>query len=75
MRISIAWLRDYVNLGDRSPEKIASDLTLRTALIEGVETKGHLPELVVVGRVVDCVVIVDSDFVSVPEAPVVVLPS
>ena len=65
MWISLSWLRDYVDLGDRSPERIAEDLTMRTALIEGFETRGELPDDVVVGRVLERVDHRDSDRLSV----------
>lgn len=40
-----------IDLGARSPEQIAEDLTMRTALIEDFERRGELPDTVVVGEV------------------------
>ncbi len=70
MRISIAWLREFVDLGDKSPERIASDLTAKTALIEGIEKKGDLPAAVVVGKVVDRKKHPDADRLSVCQVDV-----
>ncbi len=54
MRLSLSWLGDFVDLGGRSAAEIAEDLTLRTALIEGIETHGEFSDDVVVGKVVEC---------------------
>lgn len=54
MLLSINWLKRYVDLSDLSPEKIADDLTLSTAEIEGIEPFGAALAEVVVGHVVEC---------------------
>jgi len=53
MWISLNWLRDHVDLGDRSPESLAEDLTMKTALIEAVERRGAFGDHVVIGKVLD----------------------
>ncbi|MBI4882198.1 MAG: phenylalanine--tRNA ligase subunit beta, partial [Planctomycetes bacterium] len=54
MRLSLSWLGDFVDLGGRAAGQIAEDLTLRTALIEGIETRGDFSDEVVVGKVLEC---------------------
>ncbi|MBK6939892.1 MAG: phenylalanine--tRNA ligase subunit beta [Planctomycetes bacterium] len=51
MKLSLGWLREFVDLGGRSAEEIAQVLTMRTALIEGIEWRGRGIEGVVVGKV------------------------
>lgn len=51
MLISLSWLREFVELGDRTPETIAHDLTMKTALIEGIEKRGEFHPNLVVGKV------------------------
>lgn len=51
MKLSLGWLREFVDLGGRSAEEIAHVLTMRTALIEGIEARGRGIEGVVVGKV------------------------
>lgn len=53
MWLSLSWLGDFIDLGDRSAEQVAEDLTMRTALIEAVERRGELDDKVVVGRVLE----------------------
>ena len=69
MWLSLSWLGDFVDLGDRSPERIAEDLTMRTALIESVERRGDF-ENVVIGRVLDRSQHPDADRLSVCEVEV-----
>lgn len=53
MLISVRWLSRHVNLRDLSAERIAKDLTIATAEVEGVEPfLPHAGQLLV-GRVVD----------------------
>lgn len=52
MKLSLGWLREFVDLGGRSAEEIAQVLTMRTALIEGIESRGRGIDGVVVGKVV-----------------------
>lgn len=65
MWLSLSWLRDFVDLGDRSAERIAEDLTLRTALIEGIERRGEIPAEIVVGKVLERRKHPDADRLSV----------
>lgn len=51
MWVSLSWLGEFTDLGERSPEQIAADLTMRTALIEGIVRRGELPEQVIVAQV------------------------
>lgn len=52
MKLSLNWLMDHVDLAGLSPESIAHELTMKTALIEGVERPGAGLEKVRVGLVV-----------------------
>jgi len=77
MKISLSWLKDFVDLGDRSPEVIGDVLTMKTALIEEIEWRGRELDAVVVARVLEknrhpdadrlsvCVVDIGSDTVEV----------
>jgi phenylalanyl-tRNA synthetase beta chain len=51
VKLSLGWLREFVDLGGRSAEEIGQVLTMRTALIEGIESRGRGIEGVVVGKV------------------------
>ncbi|MEZ5597544.1 MAG: phenylalanine--tRNA ligase subunit beta [Pseudomonadales bacterium] len=52
MKVSIEWLRDYVDLPpDLTPERIMHDLTLSTVEVEGVEYPGRALAGLVVGAV------------------------
>ncbi len=54
MHISLNWLGDHVDLSGIAPEDIARQLTLRTALIEGVRDQRAALAGVVVGEVLEC---------------------
>ncbi|MEZ5990508.1 MAG: phenylalanine--tRNA ligase subunit beta [Planctomycetota bacterium] len=54
MLLSLNWLGRYVELGDLEPERVAEDLTRRTAEIEAVHRWGDRLGEVVVGEVVEC---------------------
>ena len=49
MRVSLSWLKKYVNLGAATPEEIARVLPLIGLGVESVELKGlpQLPDIVV----------------------------
>lgn len=64
MLLSLNWLRDHVDLSGLAPEQIARDLTMRTALIEGVVDQGAALEGVVVGKVLECGRHPDADRLS-----------
>lgn len=53
MRITLEWLSDHVDLSGLQPERIAEELTLKTALIEGVHDQGAGLRGVVVGEVLE----------------------
>ena len=47
MLISRNWLQDFVDISDISDEQLASDLTLHTVEVEGIEPLGsHLDNIV-----------------------------
>jgi phenylalanyl-tRNA synthetase beta chain len=52
LKISLDWLSDFVNLDGLEPERIADELTVRTAEVEGFEPERHFVEGVIVGEVV-----------------------
>ncbi|RKY19848.1 MAG: phenylalanine--tRNA ligase subunit beta, partial [Planctomycetota bacterium] len=54
MRLSLNWLADFVDLSGLEPERIAHELTMRTALIEQVIDQRAALAGVVVGRVLEC---------------------
>ncbi|MHC4846275.1 MAG: hypothetical protein ACYTCU_08945, partial [Planctomycetota bacterium] len=54
MHLSLNWLRDHVDLSGIEPERIADELTLKSALIEGYTDQRAALEGVVVGEVVEC---------------------
>ena len=41
MKLSLRWLSDYVDLSGIAPEQIADELTMKIALIEGIERQGE----------------------------------
>lgn len=54
MHLSLNWLRDHVDLSGLAPETIAHELTMRSALIEGIHDQAAQLVGVVVGEVVTC---------------------
>ncbi|GJM20547.1 MAG: phenylalanine--tRNA ligase beta subunit [Planctomycetota bacterium] len=54
MFLSLSWLKDHVDLEGLSPETIGHELTMRTALIEGLVDQRVGLSGVVVGDVVEC---------------------
>jgi phenylalanyl-tRNA synthetase beta chain len=54
MLLSLNWLADHVDLAGLDPERIARDLTLKTALIEGTRDQRAALAGVVVGEVLEC---------------------
>lgn len=52
MKLSIDWLRDFVDLCETDPQAIADRLTEGIAEVESVEVQGEQLECVVVGKVV-----------------------
>ena len=51
MKISINWIKDFVNLDGIEPEELIKRFNLSTAEIEGVEVKGADVQNVVFGKV------------------------
>lgn len=64
MLLSLNWLGRYVDLGDKSPQEIANDLTMRTAEIEDILPFGQELSELVVGEVVECGRHPDADKLS-----------
>lgn len=54
MRLSLNWVSDHVDLSGLDPAQVAHDLTMATALIEGVSDQAAALAGVVVGRVLEC---------------------
>jgi len=54
MRISLNWLRDFVNIPpDTNPEELAHLFTIRTAEVESVENQAASFEKIVVGQILE----------------------
>ncbi len=53
MKLSLRWLADHVDLDGLDPDEIARKLTMKTALIEGIERRGAGLEQVKVGHVLE----------------------
>ena len=52
MKISLNWLKDFVNIPDNiDPEELAKLITVKTAEVEGVENEAKKFENMVVGKV------------------------
>ncbi|MFT7465050.1 MAG: phenylalanyl-tRNA synthetase beta chain [Pseudohongiellaceae bacterium] len=64
MYLSLNWLGDHVDLSGLEPERIAHDLTMRTALIEGFVDQRKVLADVVVGEVLTCGPHPDADRLS-----------
>jgi len=52
MKLSLEWLRQYVEMPPVAPEEIAYNLTMKTAEVEGVETLERTVAGIVVGEIV-----------------------
>lgn len=53
MKLSLEWLKQYVDLPHISPEKIAGNLTMKTAEVEGIEILRRIVKGIVVGEIID----------------------
>jgi phenylalanyl-tRNA synthetase beta chain len=51
MKISLNWINDFVDTKNINPDKIASDLTIHTCEVEGVERAFELYDNVVIGEI------------------------
>ncbi len=51
MNLSLEWLKQYIDLPDLAPEKIAHELTMATAEVEGVEVLKRSVKNIVVGEI------------------------
>jgi len=71
MKISLEWLSNYVDLGDRSPEDIENALTMIGFEVEGIENTGlaSMPRLVV-GKVMEKTPHPDADRLNVCQVEV-----
>lgn len=66
MKISLNWLKDFVNIPKNvTPEILASKLMLTTSEIEGVEKRGEVLEKLIVGFVKTCEKHPNADRLSV----------
>ena len=54
MKLSLNWLKEFVDLDDITPQEIMSKLSLVTAEVEGLEEKGKNIQGVVVGEILTC---------------------
>lgn len=64
MKVPVSWLREYIDLGDLSVQDLADRMTFAGIEIEGIETVGTAVEGVVVGEVVACEKVPESDHLS-----------
>jgi phenylalanyl-tRNA synthetase beta chain len=64
MKVPVSWLREYIDLGDLSVQDLADRMTFAGIEIEGIETIGSTVEGVVVGEVVACESVPESNHLS-----------
>ncbi|MCA8969840.1 MAG: phenylalanine--tRNA ligase subunit beta [Planctomycetes bacterium] len=64
MLLSLRWLSRYVDLSDLDATRIADDLTMATAEVDGLEVSGEALREIVVGHVVECGKHPDADKLS-----------
>ena len=55
MKLSLNWLNDYVDLGDRGPETVAEDLTSIGREVETIESQGGIDDKVIVAQIQEAV--------------------
>lgn len=54
MKLSLNWLKDYVELPeDLTPEQLAHDLTMKTVEVEGIESLSEQYDKMVVGQILE----------------------
>ena len=53
MKLSLEWLKQYVDLPQVSPEEIVGNLTMKTAEVEGIEVLRRIVRGIVVGEIID----------------------
>jgi phenylalanyl-tRNA synthetase beta chain len=71
MKISLNWLRDFVNIPkDTDPEKLAQLFTIRTAEVEGVENLAAAFDNMVVGQILEIHPHPDADKLKVTKTSV-----
>ncbi len=61
MKVPISWLREYIDIDDLSVQDLADRMTFAGIEIEGIETVGGAPKGLIVGEVVACESIPESD--------------
>lgn len=53
MKVSLKWLKRYIDLDNISPDKIAYDLTVRTVEVENVTYMKKLYDKIIVGKILE----------------------
>jgi len=53
MKLSLNWIKDFVDLKDIDHDDLANRLTMSVAEVEGVEVKGKNISNVVIGKILD----------------------
>ncbi|MFW6047465.1 MAG: hypothetical protein ACOCP4_06760, partial [Candidatus Woesearchaeota archaeon] len=53
MKLSLNWIKEYVDVSDKKDEEIIQGLMLSTAEIEQVEKKGNDLKSIVVGEIIE----------------------
>ncbi|MBI3817566.1 MAG: phenylalanine--tRNA ligase subunit beta [Planctomycetes bacterium] len=64
MKVPYTWLKEYINLDDTSPERVAELLTLRTCEVDAVHHVGGGLDNILIGEVVDIAKHPDADTLS-----------
>lgn len=65
MKISLNWLKDYVDLNDEKPEELGLKFTMASAEIEGVEDLGKSFDKVVTAKIMEIAPHPDADKLQV----------
>lgn len=65
MKISLNWLKDYVDLNDQKPEELGLKFTMASAEIEGVEDLGKSFDKVVTAKILEIAPHPDADKLQV----------
>ena len=71
MKVSLNWIKDYVDLpADLSPEQLSSDLTMRTVEVEDIENRADSLKGVLVGTISSVAAHPDADRLRVVQVDV-----
>ncbi|MFN8576990.1 MAG: hypothetical protein U0354_09040 [Candidatus Sericytochromatia bacterium] len=65
MKISLNWIKDYVDLNDQKPEELGLKFTMASAEIEGVEDLGKSFDKVVTAKILEIAPHPDADKLQV----------